>query len=277
MIKAKERQKAGLHEMSLLRSKGIQTPNDAGGAFSPFCELVGAGREGVDAAPLAQEGTHSNPSVGFGRGDLECERDVEAARLEAEALREEARTILENARKMAADIETEAYNQGYAQGQKDGEALGRKQYETRCARLKDVVSAIQSQAVAVIDKYEPQLVRLCMEISKAVIHREIETRPETIALCLKEAFKQVVEGSPLNIRLNPRDVEIASDFIEREARIAGGHPVNLTPDSRIDPGGCIIETDFGLIDATVDGKWQVVADAIKKILDGRRTGDGHAD
>jgi flagellar assembly protein FliH len=276
VIKADMCLEMNLHKLALPQQGNSQMEDGDDDVFSPFCQLMGAEPGANDSEPSAGVNILSQKRrglAGLGRGG-----GAEDARFDAEALKKEAQTILENARKMAARIEAEAYDQGYAQGQKDGEALGRRQYETRCSRLKDVIGAIQSQADAILNRYEPQLVRLCMEISRHIVHHEIEIMPETITLSIKEALKQVVEGSELNIRLNPRDAELAHDFVEKEIRVTGGHPVNITPDSRISAGGCIIETDFGLIDATVDGKWQAVVSAIKKTLNDRLKGNyGHAD
>jgi flagellar assembly protein FliH len=277
VIKADMCLEMNLHKLALPQQGNSQMEGDGNDdVFSPFCQLVGP-EQGVNDPGVASGG--SVLSVDGRRStDLNINKGVMDVKLEADALKKDAEAILENARKMAARIEAEAYDQGYAQGQKDGEALGRRQYETRCSRLKDVIGAIQSQADAILNRYEPQLVRLCMEISRHIVHHEIEIMPETITLSIKEALKQVVEGSELNIRLNPRDAELAHDFVEKEIRVTGGHPVNITPDSRISAGGCIIETDFGLIDATVDGKWQAVVSAIKKTLNDRLKGNyGHAD
>lgn len=271
------------HEINLCKVAVPQQENgqmedegDADDTFSPFYRLAGAERD-TSNQEVESDGNVS-PIDRYESTGLDASKDIIIeARLRADALKKEAEAILENARKIAAKIEAEAYDQGYAQGRKDGEAFGRKQYETRCSRLKDVINAIQLQGDAIVSRYEQQLVRLCMEISRHIVHHEIEIMPETIILSIKEAMKQVVEGSQLNIRLNPRDVELVNDFVEKEIRVTGGHPVNITPDSRISAGGCIIETDFGLIDATVDGKWQAVSDAIKKVLYDRSKGDGRAD
>lgn len=236
--------------------------------FSSFLQILGMGQEtGVLESP---PGTGVSVEPASGRlVDIEAGRVLENAGPTLEAIKKEAEVILDEARKKAADLETNAYNQGYAQGQKDGEEFGRRQYETKCARLKDVMQSIQMQGAAILQRYESQLVRLCMDISRCIIHREIEISPETIILSLKEALKQAIEGSRMDIRLNPRDAEIAQDFVKGEIRTPGGHTVNIIPDSQIGQGGCLIETDFGLIDATIDGKWQAVTEAIKKVLDER--------
>ncbi|MGQ9499407.1 MAG: FliH/SctL family protein [Dissulfurimicrobium sp.] len=277
VIKADMCLEMNLHKLALpQQGNGQMEGDDNADIFSPFCQLVDD-KQGINDPGIASDGGVLSVD-GHRSADLNMSNDVMDVKVEANALKKEAETILENARKMAARIEAEAYDQGYAQGWKDGESLGRREYENKCSRLEDIINAIQSQADAIINRYESQLVRLCMEIARHIVHHEIEIMPETIIMSLKEALKQVVEGSELNIRLNPRDAELVHDFVEKKIKVTCGHPVNITPDSRISAGGCIIETDFGLIDATVDGKWQAVASTIKKTLNARLKGnDGYAD
>ena len=246
-------------------------------AFSPFCQIFGVDAAGAGALPASSDAgvTAQGQAHGVAAGEAGVTEGSVAVNPAQEAVRDKGKAILDEARKKAADIETNAYNQGYAQGQKDGEEFGRRQYEARCARLKGVIESIQTQGEAILGRYEQQLVRLCMDVSRCVVQREIDVSPETIILSIKEGLKQAVEGSRMDIRLNPRDAELAQDFVKNEIRIPGGHPVNIISDNQIGQGGCLIETDFGLIDATIDGRWQAVADAIKKVLDERSR--GHAD
>jgi flagellar assembly protein FliH len=199
------------------------------------------------------------------------------AEADAETIRREARDFLDATRQKAQEIESDAYNMGFAQGKKDGEELGRRQYEAKGQRLEKVVQVLQEKGKELLRVYEAQMVRLCLEVGKCVVHQEIQTRPEIILDCIRAAMGQVMEGSRLNIHLNPKDADLVGEMIETDIQITGNHYVDIIPDNKIDYGGCLIETEFGLVDATAKTKWQAVSDAVGQILSkraGRAVGNG---
>lgn len=199
------------------------------------------------------------------------ESRLSQAKAQAEAITKKAEDILDQAKRKTSEIESDAYNQGYAQGQKDGEEFGRRQYEATAQRLNKVIAAIQQKGNELLNKYEAQIVQLTTEVAKRIVQREIQTDPTTILHCVRAAMEQVIEGSHLHIHLNSSDANMLTDLVQREFRNPGSHPITLVPDSEIEQGGCLIETEFGLVDATLSSKWQAVTEAISQVLN-ERTG-----
>ncbi len=197
---------------------------------------------------------------------------IEDATEKAKVLEKEAERTLRQARKRSEELESQAYTQGFKQGKKDGEELGRRQYEASAQRLERVISALQEQGGRLVEKYESQLVKLVLEVSKQVVHKEVQTDPQIVVRCIKAAMEQVVQGSSLSIHLHPIDAERVGDEIKQELSGPGRHPVKIVPDPKIQQGGCFIETEFGLVDATMKARWQAVVQAIKQVLQERTGG-----
>jgi len=244
------------------------------GSFSALSQLISSPQdldEKIDESSLG-EVEDATPAIDpLEEAKKKAIQEMERAQAEAERIRSEAEEILTSARKRAEEIESRAYDQGFSQGRKDGEELGRKQYEAMAQRLKYVIEALEKQGNTIFAKYEAQIVQLTIEAAKHIVGREIKIDPSIVLECLKSAMDQVVEGSHLRIHLHPKDVELVSEFIRREQKVPGNHPIDLIPDTTIERGGCFIETEFGLVDATMESKWQAVSDAMKKILE-ERTG-----
>ncbi len=203
----------------------------------------------------------------------EAEAILSKARAEAESLKAEARETLAEARQKSAEIESEAYAQGFEQGKKDGEELGRRQYQATAQRLNGIIEKIQTQGSALFNEYEAQLVQLTLEVARKIVHHEIKTDPQTVVRCVRAAMEKVVEGSHLCIHLNPRDAELVGKEIEVDLNAPGRHPVEIKPDTKVEQGGCLIETEFGFVDATLGSKWQAVTQTLGQILS-ERTGRG---
>ena len=269
VIKAKKVESGQVQELAIPESL---IPDSAGD------EPVWPDEFSMLTAFVAQEG----PSAGEpGSPASEAEgaqpRDpLEQAREELEALKAQASRILAEAREKAQQIEGEAYEQGYSQGRKDGEELGKKEYEATARRAEAVLDAIETRGLDLLGRYEAALVELALEAASKVVQARLETDRTVVMEALRAGMEQAVEGSEIKIRLNPSDLELVAEFMHRDPALTKGHRVDLVPDGSVKQGGCLIETDFGLIDATVDARWEAVKGAVSRIIE-ERLGSGQGE
>jgi len=77
---------------------------------------------------------------------------------------------------------------------------------------------------------------------------------------LEEALSALPESGPVRARLHPDDIESVRRDLTRE--IDDGRVV-LTADDTISRGGCIVNSDAGTIDATVETAIAMVAETAK--------------
>jgi flagellar assembly protein FliH len=201
----------------------------------------------------------------------EAENILREAKEQAEQIREEARQALRDAQKRGEEIESRAYSTGFDQGKKDGEDIGRKQYLAVAQRLERLISRISEGAEALLPQYESQMVEVAMNAARHIVDREIKISPEIVLESIRAAMEQVVEGSAVHLHLNPADIDALEGDIREKFVVPGRQGLDIVNDPRIDRGGCLIETEYGLVDATTRAKWQAVSDTIKKIL-AERTG-----
>ena len=70
-----------------------------------------------------------------------------------------------------------------------------------------------------------------------------------------QALKKVKGRGEVTIRVNLEDAKLTtahiSDFIKAVENIKG---ITVVEDSSVDKGGCIVETDFGAIDARISSQ-----------------------
>ncbi len=234
--------------------------------FRPFSPHVLAG------FGLCGQGGQKDPSMDLSRGagatsspGIPPEKDERDLRLE-EASREAGR-ILEEARRKADEIENEAYERGFAQGRKDGEEMGRRQYEARAERLDRVVEGIRKAGEGLAARYEVEIVRLALTAAKAVVLREISIDPDAVITAVQAVLAEIAARSPVTLHLSPSDADRVRDAMAINGESSpGGHPVTVLPDVSVEPGGCFAETPFGSIDATMEGRWRVISDDILRVM-----------
>ncbi|HID97442.1 MAG TPA: hypothetical protein EYP57_04535 [Thermodesulfobacteriaceae bacterium] len=225
--------------------------------------------QGVPDETAAQEnipekhatgGSHERPAF--------AGKDVQK---ESHKILRKAEAVLEEAKHKSAEIESEAYTQGFAQGRKDGEELGRRQYEATAQRLEKIIQSMQEQGRAILNRHETQLVLVAMEVARKVVQKEIATDKACIIHCIRSAMEQIIECSHIRIHVHPKDAEMLSELPGDGIPNNRNHSHEIVSDAKITPGGCLIETDFGLVDATMESKWKAVTEKIAQVLH-QRTG-----
>ncbi len=208
--------------------------------------------------------------------DEQAQRTMAKALKRAKEIESEAQAVLAQARKRAEEIESKAYDEGFAQGRLDGEELGKKQFEAMARRLEKLIEKIGLEGNRILPKYEAQMVELSLAMARHIIGEEVKTGPEAVLSCIRSAMEKVIEGSRVHIHLNPDDMQLIEGKIEKHIRPAGGHQVDMVSDASIDKGGCLIETEFGLVDATMDSRWRAIEKEMRKTLSERYAASGQA-
>jgi len=197
-----------------------------------------------------------------------AKREEEAARLNAEQIVERAKLEVERmvreAEMRVAEIEHEAYQKGYEAGRE----VGFKKGQAEVRRLIDRLGTIVGQAIDVrediIAASEKQMVSMILMIARKVIKDEVVERKEVVLNNIREALKRIKDRDRVDIRVNFADLELTTAHKDELIKMMETlRKVNIYEDSRIDRGGCIIETDVGSIDARISTQIKEIEEAIR--------------
>jgi flagellar assembly protein FliH len=197
-----------------------------------------------------------------------AKREEETARLNAEQIVERAKLEVERMVKEAemrvAEIEHEAYQKGYDAGRE----VGFKKGQAEVRRLIDRLGTIVGQAIDIrediIAASEQQMVEMILVIARKVIKDEVVERKEVVLNNIREALKKIKDRDRVDIRVNFADLELTTAHKDELIKMMESlRKVNIYEDSRIDRGGCIIETDVGSIDARISTQLKDIEEAIR--------------
>ncbi len=197
-----------------------------------------------------------------------AKREDEAARLNADQIIERAKLEVERMVKEAemrvAEIEHEAYQKGYDAGRE----VGFKKGQAEVRRLIDRLGTIVGQAIDVREEIiaasEKQMVDMILMIARKVIKDEVVERKEVVLNNIREALKRIKDRDRVDIRVNFADLELTTAHKDELIKMMESlRKVNIYEDSRIDRGGCVIETDVGSIDARISTQLKEIEEAIR--------------
>jgi flagellar assembly protein FliH len=160
-----------------------------------------------------------------------------------------AEDLIHEARAGAEKLREQARTEGAADGREEGkrEALPAA---VAFANAGQALIVFEEQMIA---RYAPELVRLAVEIAEKIVHRTVAAEPELVASVLDRARQEVVDARRIRIRLNPADhgllAEIRPDLLTLGNE--DGRVIEIVTDSELNRGGCRLETENGVVDATV--------------------------
>ena len=158
-----------------------------------------------------------------------------------------------------ATLEREAFASGYAAGERAGLEAGTKRAEAMLRRLAQTLDELKALRGTLIRQTEQQMVQLALAIARKILRREATIDQDLIVAMARVALERVGESGIATIRLNPED---HASTVQRHGDHWAGSRVKVVADPSVSRGGCMVESEFGFVDASVDAQFEQVAQAL---------------
>ncbi len=158
-----------------------------------------------------------------------------------------------------------------ARGFEEGQTLGREQaLEEKKGRIEHL-NAVLSEARAVIEAHQAKVcscceedtIRLALALARKVIQHEIGKRPELADTIIRKTIDFISGQENMKIKTNPADTETVRKLLEEKIKDAQAwETIQINADSALNNGECIIETEYGVIDARIEQQLTTFADKL---------------
>lgn len=143
----------------------------------------------------------------------------------------------------------------YSRGTEEGRQVAERGLAHVFRALRDGSDSLISLRAKVMRECEGDLLKLSRMVAKKIILQEIRQDPVILANIVAATVNCCSEQDRITIRLSPEDYKAVManrKKVAGEADDAGR--VFLTPDESIKPGGCLVETPTGTVDARIDSQ-----------------------
>jgi flagellar assembly protein FliH len=173
-------------------------------------------------------------------------------------------------------IRQDAYNEGFATGEKDGFHAGQLKAKqeadialaAKLASMEQLMTQLFEPISAQDQQLEEAMISLLGQMVRQVIQRELVSDSSQIRQVLSEALKLLPMGTGnIRIHVNPQDFEIIKALRERHEE-----SWRILEDVSLLPGGCRVESELSRIDATVETR---LNQAIKQLFEQQREQAAH--
>jgi flagellar assembly protein FliH len=195
------------------------------------------------------------------------ETEAAAKRFQSDPIAEIEATIqnrLLDAERKAQELEEEAYRKGYAQGQKDGFEIGQKSMAIVRDHLEKLLYGLAGFPGQLFAEYREWSINTCLEISRHVVRRELAGDIEPLIQLIDSLLKQAEAGYSLAIHINPNDLDLLEKQLDFQQFIAAlERTLHFKADPQLERGGCRMETDIQLLDASIEQQFTLIENAIR--------------
>jgi flagellar assembly protein FliH len=201
------------------------------------------------------------------QADSEVERVLSQAKTDAEQLIEEANRRVEQ-------IELESKNRGFEAGRKEGFEEGNAEVERLVERLHVILNGAIEKRNDIIEEAESQLIDLVLLISQKVVKVISDNQKNVVVNNVVQALRKLKSRGNVAIHVNLADLELATDNVNNFiTMVENVQSITVLEDTSVDRGGCIIETDFGQIDARISSQLKEIEDSILELAPIRVRGE----
>lgn len=186
--------------------------------------------------------------------------EEEERRVMDEKVQARVSAIEEEARARASEI-------GYADGLKQGheEAFRRFQTESaeRMAGLEQLIASLEGAKREIFRANERYLVELVFRVARMVLLRELSADKEYVLRLTRELIERVGARENIRVRVHPDDLETAALLKDGLEKALGTlQNLNVEASAQVRRGGCELETQWNVIDASVETQLEGIHDAL---------------
>lgn len=168
------------------------------------------------------------------------------------------RNLVSRAQEEAENIKKSAFEEGYRKGLENA--------QDDLEDFRNQFSGFMSAKKDVFEYIAPDILEISVDIAKKIIKKEVESDPQVLINTIIDVLKTVSKSEPkINIRVKPQAVQFIKDTLPNITYQYGIEAkINIISDPSIEDGGCIFQTNNGIVDASIDTQLEI----IKKALEG---------
>ena len=173
-------------------------------------------------------------------------------------------SLEEKSTKKIEEIERQAYEEGFAAGEKAGFSEGEQKAVILIDSLHELLEKIAGFKDELVDNLESQAVDLSICIARKVINEEVQTRPDVIVSMVKEALRRLQRSGTISVKINPVLHEL---FMEKKSELMEIHrDITFDVNANIAVAGPLVVSE---IEEVVTDVESLLDNVIDKVLSGR--------
>ncbi|MFM2066762.1 MAG: hypothetical protein RLZZ584_1671 [Pseudomonadota bacterium] len=210
-------------------------------------------------------GGRERPNLSAVPDPEQLRRAEQRAAAEAQAAAARAAAAERAARARELDL---ARQDGYRDGQRDGQAqieAFKQGFAVQAGVQVDaLIAGVQQRLGALEQDVGQRIAAVALDLARHVVRSELSHNPAAVVAVAQEALGALlVSARHITLHLHPDDFTLVA---EGAGELISARGARLICDRAIERGGCVVDSDIGLVDASVATRWQRAAAAMGQTL-----------
>lgn len=177
---------------------------------------------------------------------------------------------LENANEILKTVKAEgfAYRQEVAkESEKIKEQAFQEGFQEGLVSLNKHLFALDEELKILREDIQKKILPLALKAAKKIIGEELRMHPDRIVDIVLTSLKPVTQHRKIVIYVNKADLDML-ESAKSKIKSIFEHLENLSIQERgdIEPGGCMIETEAGIINAQLENQWRALEAAFEAFM-----------
>ena len=169
------------------------------------------------------------------------------------------RNLISRAQEEAVKIKEAAYQEGYN--------LGLEKAQSDLVAFKSNLGAFFNAEKRVFEAIAPDIIELSLEVAKKIIKHEVQTDPQIVIDTVLDILTSIPKNEPrITIKVNPIQAAYVKDNLPSQLTLLGVESkLNILADENITEGSCIVQTNNGVVDASIEAQLDIIQNALRGI------------
>ena len=167
--------------------------------------------------------------------------------------------LLENVKKDAEEYKKKIIGECESikeQAEREGFQAGYDQWADQLAQLEKEIQNVREELQKVV-------MPVALKAAKKIVASELELRPDAIKQIVAETLRSVAQHKRIVLYVSREDFErIESEKNEIKKIFDELESLSLREREDIEPGGCVIETEIGIVNARLQDRWKTLEVAV---------------
>ncbi|WP_100399347.1 flagellar assembly protein FliH [Bacillus sp. FJAT-44742] len=197
----------------------------------------------------------------------EKERMIRQAHDEADRIQMAVSQEEESSKQRIQLAYEEAREKGFLEGYEAGKQEGKEEYVTAVDDAKHLIQQAKQEYTRYLEEAEPVILNIALAVADRILYQALEEEPERWTDIVKKAVLEVKEQEEVTIFVPPsRFDQIQQQTEEIKELLSYSQMLRIYPDSQLDSGGCVIETSYGRLDASLDSQLKELKEQLVEVL-----------
>jgi type III secretion protein L len=171
---------------------------------------------------------------------------------------EEAQEILQKVRRDVLEFRREAAKEA----EKVKELAFQEGFQEGLQSLNNHIAALDRELSTLREEVHQKILPLALTAARKILGEELKLHPDHIVEIVMTALKPVTQHKKIIIYVNRDDLDALEKSKSKIKKLFEKlESFSLMERSDIEPGGCIIETEAGIINAQLENQWRALESA----------------